>query len=947
MRIHRRRFRRILWLIVGCVLWSLSTPAFAAPAKKPTATNDAFEREIAPLLVRRCIECHNPTEAKGELDLTTRSGMLQGGETGPAVVPSNTDESFLLEQIRDGEMPPEEKGPPLTKAEIASIASWIKTGARWPKDRTLSTVEGRRDWWSLKLPVRPAVPPVKNTVKDSHWVRNPIDAFISRRLAKAGLAPSPEADRTSLIRRATLDVHGLPPLYEEIRRFAASKSPGAYDKLIEQLLASPRYGERWARHWLDVVRFAETNGFETNTPRPNAWRYRDWVIEALNRDLPYDQFVVAQLAGDATGHDAATGFLVAGAYDTVKSPDVNLTLMQRQNELADMVNTTGTTFLALTVGCARCHDHKFDAIVQTDYYAMQAVFAGVRHGDRALPMPQTAEQKQQAEKLRQRIKNIKARVAKFKKAAGPKLREPVNSRINTEQFPAVEARFVRFTIMATNASEPCIDELEIFAVTANGEKPRNVALATVGAKVSSSGDYVGNPSHKLKHVNDGVYGNERSWISNQNGRGWVQIELARLTRIDRIVWGRDRNERYKDRTATVYTIQTAIVPGKWQTVASSDDRLPTGTSPEAQIAAALAGLSPADKKLARALLEKLKPLEAQHAVLTNAAVAKAYAGTFTQPGATHRLHRGDPMQKREVVAPGAIEVIGRLGLNTKTAEQKRRLALARWIASEKNPLTARVIVNRLWHYHFGRGLVSTPSDFGRMGTLPSHPELLDWLAVELIEHNWSLKHIHALILRSATYRQSSRPHEAGMKVDAMSELLWRYPPRRLEAEAIRDSILVTTGVLDLRMGGPGYDVFKPNTNYVRNYIPKDKFGPAEWRRMVYMVKVRMEQDAVFGTFDCPDAGQPSPKRSRSTTAIQALNLLNSGFMIQQAELFAARLKREAGEKTEAQVERAFQLALGRKPADEERPGAIALVKQHGLATLCRSLLNASEFLFVP
>ncbi|MCH8924342.1 MAG: DUF1549 domain-containing protein [Planctomycetes bacterium] len=377
MQFHRRTY----WPAVVCVLWAvaaLATPALAAPAKNPGAKDNVFERQIAPLLVKRCVECHNPTDAKGELDLTTRGGMLKGGETGPAVVPGSIDDSFLLEQIREGEMPPEKKGPPLTKKEIAALASWIKAGAKWPQDRKLSTVEGRRDWWSLKPPVRPAVPKVKNTAKDSTWVRNPIDAFIARRLAKSGLAPSKEADRVSLIRRATLDVHGLPPSPEEVRQFAASKSPDAYDKLIERLLASPRYGERWARHWLDVVRFAETNGFETNTPRPNAWRYRDWVIGALNDDLPYDQFVVAQLAGDATGHDAATGFLVAGAYDTVKSPDVNLTLMQRQNELADMVNTTGTTFLALTVGCARCHDHKFDPVTTEDYYSLAGILKSTK-----------------------------------------------------------------------------------------------------------------------------------------------------------------------------------------------------------------------------------------------------------------------------------------------------------------------------------------------------------------------------------------------------------------------------------------------------------------------------------------------------------------------------------------------------------------------------------------
>jgi hypothetical protein len=325
-----------------------------------------------------------------------------------------------------------------------------------------------------------------------------------------------------------------------------------------------------------------------------------------------------------------------------------------------------------------------------------------------------------------------------------------------------------------------------------------------------------------------------------------------------------------------------------------------------------------------------------------------YAGRFEQPAPTHKLYRGDATQPREQVMPGAVTALGPpLQLPADTPERERRLAFARWLGEPQNPLPARVLVNRLWQYHFGEGIVSTPNDFGHNGARPSHPELLDWLASEFVDSGWSIKQMQRLIVLSATWRQASAPRPEAMLKDAGSRLLWRFPPRRLDAEAIRDEMLSASGVLDLRMGGPGYSAFAPNFNYVRVYDPKPEYGPAEWRRMVYQTKVRMAQDSTFGAFDCPDAGQASPKRSRSTTPLQALNLFNSGFVTQQAGLFAARLQREIGDDAPRQVRRAFQLALNRDPDAEESSVCETLARDHGLQTLCRVLLNSNEFLFIP
>ncbi|MBI3408074.1 MAG: DUF1553 domain-containing protein [Planctomycetes bacterium] len=800
-----------------------------------------------------------------------------------------------------------------------------KTDARGAVD---DTEDAKKSHWSFRPLIRTEPPEAVNGVK----ARNAIDRFILARLEKDKLHASPEADRRILLRRLKFDLLGLPSTPQEIEAFLSDARPDAYEKLVESLLASPHYGERWARHWLDVVRFAESDGFETNLHRPNAWPYRDYVIGAFNSDKPYDRFILEQLAGDKLGADEATGFLVGGPYDRVKSPEIGLTLQQRTDELHDMVSTTSSVFLGLTIGCARCHDHKFDPVSQVDYYAISAMFAGVQHGERPVNDAHAADRRTKAAKLKTELAALDRAIAKAEPLAEPGgpagRRAPVSTTENTERFTPVRAKFVRFTILATNNLEPCLDELEIFTAEA---EPRNVALASLGTKASSSGDYPGAVIHKLEHINDGRYGNGRSWISNEMGKGWVQLELPQPQEIDRIIWGRDREGKFADRLALKYRIEVALESGMWRVVATSEDRALPGTKlPDSPLSRLLNRRA----ELARDLREVTQP-------------AVAYIGKFTPPEPTHRLHRGDPMAKREKVKPASLASFGRrFELPEAAADQERRLALGKWIADPKNPLTARVIVNRLWQHHLGAGIVDTPSDFGLNGSQPTHPELLDWLAMELIDNGWRLKHIHRLIVTSATYRQAATGNAKAEAVDAGNRLWWRYPARRLEAEPLRDAILFVSGKLDLRMGGPGFDLFEPNANYVKVYTPKKAFGPQEWRRMIYQSKPRMQLDDTFGAFDCPDGGQITPKRNRSTTPLQALNLLNSPFMLQQAEFFAERLKKEAGSEPKDQARLGFLLAFGREPTLQERAAAVALIREHGAVIFCRALFNASEFLYV-
>jgi hypothetical protein len=487
-----------------------------------------------------------------------------------------------------------------------------------------------------------------------------------------------------------------------------------------------------------------------------------------------------------------------------------------------------------------------------------------------------------------------------------------------------------------------VDELEVYTA---GDNPRNVALAAHGTRATASGTLPGYAIHKLEHVNDGRYGNGRSWISDEPGKGWVQLEFPDTEKIDRIIWGRDREGRFGDRLATKYRFEVAVETGRWQVVASDDDRLPPGGSPAPLPGA---GLKPEERAEAAELTREQQQLEE---LLRQAATPRpVYAGNFTAPETVHLLARGDPLVKRQVVTPGGLSRFGpALELPPETEEARRRLALARWLTDPRQPTTARVLVNRLWQQHFGTGLVATPSDFGRNGARPSHPELLDWLASEFVAGGWRIKPVQRLIVLSGAYRQASAVNARGLAADAGDRLLWRYPPRRLEAEPLRDAILFVSGRLDRRMGGPGFDLFEPRGNTVQGvkvYVPKIEFGPAEWRRMIYQSKPRMQPDDTFGAFDCPDGGQIAPRRTTSTTPLQALNLLHGNFVVQQAEFFARRVEKEAGADPAARVRRAFRLAFQREAAAEELAAALPLAREHGLAALCLALMNANEFLYV-
>ncbi|HXJ59798.1 MAG TPA: PSD1 and planctomycete cytochrome C domain-containing protein [Verrucomicrobiae bacterium] len=920
------------------------------PANRPVD----FAREIRPIFENSCTSCHGAEKQKSSYRLDARASALKGGETyHPAIQPGRSAESPLIHLVAglvpETKMPA--KGDPLTAEQIGLLRAWIDQGASWPEDGQ-AQVDPIRSHWAFRPVTRPAVPvrqPPTAAAGPANQIHNAIDAFITAKLADKQLTLSAEADRVTLIRRLYAVMLGMPPTPEEVAVFRADRDPDAFERLVDRVLDDPRYGERWGRHWLDVIRFAESNGFETNRERPNAWRFRDYVIAAFNRDKPYNRFVREQLAGDVLGEDVATGFLVGGAVDIVGSPDPVLTAQQRADELDDMVSTTGTAFLGLTVGCARCHSHKFDPIEHREYYALSALFNGVRHGERALPA--SPEQKMEVAALDVRIRELEQELSPFlvkaedaktatNRPAG-RLRPAVNSQQNEEVFTPVQARLVRFTVVGTSSSEPCLDELEVWS------DGRNVALATNGTKATASGTLPGYEIHKLAHVNDGQFGNSHSWISDEGGRGWVQLEFARPERIERIVWGRDREGKFTDRVATNYKIEAAREPGLWQELASSADREPF-TGKVQKPAAPLyrfAGLPGAEAAQGQRWVAELERARNQRE--TAARTPMVYAGTFSQPGPTYRLHRGDPMQKREPVAPGTLAVFNPLTLATNAAESQRRLELANWIASPTNPLTARVLVNRVWQYQFGVGLVDTPNDFGRNGARPTHPELLDWLASEFVAQGWSIKALQKQILTSATWRQSSAPRPDALKVDAASRLLWRFPPRRLEAEAIRDSILAVSGNLTRTAGGPSFFLHNVDRENVYHYHPKEMFTSAETRRMVYAFKVRMEQDGVFGAFDCPDGSLVMPRRSLSTTPLQALNLLNSGFILQQAEIFSERLRQEAGPDIPAEIQRGWQLAFGRRPSAPETVASARLVEQHGLPALCRALLNANELLFIP
>lgn len=905
-----------------------------------SAASVDFVRDVRPIFEKHCYDCHGAKKQKSGLRLDVKSEAFKGGEAyAPNIVPGNAKESPLIKFVTGEDknmlMPPQ--GERLSAAETATLTKWIDDGAAWPDGVDAVTLADKRDHWSFKPVTFPSPPRTQNQA----WPRHDIDRFVLARLEHEGLLPAPEADRVTWLRRVSFDLIGLPPSPEQVAEFLANERSNAYELVVDELLKSPRYGERWAQHWLDVVRYADTHGFEVNTERPNAWPYRDYVIQAFNNDTPYDRFIREQIVGDALGQDAATGFLITASVllPGQIGADEPSKRLARQDALDEIVVNIGQTFLGLSVGCARCHDHKFDPLSQHDYYSMQAFVAGVEYADHPLRTPEAEALRQKADRLKPRLAQIEQQLAQLEPRAfsGAK-RPPVNARQNTDRFETAKARRLRFTINATNNLEPCLDELEVFNLAG-----QNVALANAGTKVTSSGDTTVADRHERRFVNDGQYGNSRSWMSNEKGRGWVELEFPTEHEISRVVWSRDRQGQFKDRLAINYRIELAVVEGEWRTVADSFDRAnDDSSSPPAMFSNK--GLSEAEAQQASQLMAERKEIE--HTIKAAADGQLVFAGTFRKPDVIHLLSRGDPEQPKQEVEPAVPGVLGTIKLSKEALELERRRTLADWIASPRNPLTARVMVNRLWQGHFGTGLVETSSEFGHTGTKPSHPELLDWLAQEFIRSGWSIKHMQRLIVLSATYRQSTRHNDVAAANDADVRLLWRYPSRRLDAETIRDSMLAVSGRLNRKMFGRGFDLFDKRGG-LTGFKPVETFSGDGLRRMIYAHKVRREREAVFGAFDCPDAGQGTARRRESTTPIQALNLFNSRFTIDQSDAFATRVRAEAADDVVKQIRLAFQLALSRDPNSDEFTDAELVVREHGLATLCRVLFNSNEFLFLP
>lgn len=752
----------------------------------------------------------------------------------------------------------------------------------------LASYGQKRIFWSFKPVAKTDVPVIEGA-------SNPIDAFVLSKLRSKGLDFAPPADHRTLIRRLSFDLTGLPPTIEELKL--------SYDESIGRLLASPRYGERWGRHWLDVVRFGETDGGEHNYERPHAWRYRDYVIDAFNSDKPYNLFVREQIAGDLLRPNdpkmvAATGFLVAGPWDQVQAEinkDKAMAMTQRMDELDDMVTTVAHTFLGVTANCARCHDHKFDPIPAKDYYRLTAVFSGVGFGNRQVADPAAkTEYEARVAPLKKQLDEVKAKIIAVEEPVRARLLEPrlrafdqarrkepqrlpLNSYYNHNWFAPVTAKQFRFVM-----------------------QPGKIAP-------------------KIKWFQAGSVR-----LAEQDG---LSLTLPGGT-IREIEWAG---------TPLVYEFQASDDGINWRTICSSLDHVGRNELDLPAVTDAELESTPGRREL---LAERTR---VETAVASIPAPPLVYAAKpRPQMDKAFLLDRGSVTKPVAEVTPGALSAVSSLPpdlADGSSGDAARRFALADWITDPKNPLTARVIVNRVWFYHFGNGIVNTPSDFGLMGDRPSHPEQLDWLATEFVEHNWSVKWLHRLILSSQTYRQSSQFNEKAHAIDGANRLLWHMPLKRMDAETIRDSILVASGKLNLDgSGGPGFELQKKGSRGSFIYKVVDNDGPEVWRRGVFRFVVRGGERIMLDSFDCPDPAVATPQRAISNTPVQALTLFNNDFVIRQAGYLAER----AGS-----VEKLYEILFQRSPTQREAKLSDEFLQRESLSALVRVLLNSNEFVYVP
>jgi hypothetical protein len=832
-----------------------------------SAASPDFEQDLLPVLSQRCFACHGEEVRMGNLDLRTPQSIHKGGTKGPAIVAGSAEDSILYQRIIDRSMPlGEEK---VSSEEAALIKQWIDTAADTAdaaKSEPNPSAAKKRghgpaiSHWAFVTPKRPVFP----RVREEDWVQAPVDAFIKSKLEQHEITPAPQADRRSLLRRAYLVLTGLPPTPEQTTAFLADKSQDAYPRLVDDLLARPQFGERWARHWLDVVRYAESNGYERDGAKPHAWRYRDYVIEAFRNDKPFDRFLTEQLAGDELENsDAesqiATTFLRLGTWDDEPADP----MVDRYDQLDDVLGVTGATFLGVTIRCARCHDHKFEPFSQKDYYRLLAVFEP--------------------------------------------LKRPQDNRKDLDRLVGTETELAAYRTAMEKADQ---------AVNRRRGEVNKTRQAVLDRLFEKAAD----PSEDLSFLNHAE--TVLAYRKDSTKRSDREKELVEAfeKNLDAAVFREATEEEAADISNGTNEIET---------------------------------------------IEASRPAEPPRAYV--------WYEDSSIPPVTRLLERGDSTQPTDVVYPSAPTVLGRVSLdpdNRPISSTGRRLALARWMTDPQNPLVARVIVNRIWQWYFGEGLVASENDFGVAGERPSHPELLDYLATELIRSGWSLKHLHRLIAKSATFRLSSQWDAGAAAKDADNRLLWRWKPRRLEAEAIRDSMLAVSGNLNPKSGGPSVFPKLPQAVLDGQSRPGLGWETSESdeasRRSVYVFIKRSLAVPELEMLDTPDTTSSCEHRRVSITGPQALTFLNGVFTNQQAKLLADRLLREAGADQRAQVGHAFNLVLGRPPTDDQVRQALTFLEEQSrqiksdletppneqdvhrkaLKALCLVLFNMNEFFYL-
>jgi mono/diheme cytochrome c family protein len=998
---------QIFCFFLGCfslAQWGLSQEGDRNP--------NQYLEEIRPLLLSRCSSCHGPEKQEGGLRFDRASSLQRGGDSGSAIVAEQPNDSELWKRIistGEDRMPPE--GDRLSPQQQDMIKTWILDGI--PGLQLAASQEEkdpRLNHWAWQPIKRPAIPDISPATSSS--LSNPIDAFIEVELKRNGLSFSRESDIEVQLRRLSLDLRGLPLSPDELKYYQSQIDPrSAYSQAIDRWLNDPAYGERWARHWLDISHYADTHGFERDQRRDNAWRYRDYVIDSFNGDRPYDEFVRQQVAGDVLQSDntesvLASGFLAAGPYDFVGQEETRSMVLRRAaraDDLDDMVTQVMTAFCGVTIHCARCHDHKLDPISQNEYYALTAILAGARRADRPIHPEQLELHEAEQKRLRERIANLQSEIAK-RRGQGLQLADVVGGGdgFGRGQFgngvdPAsgkrkIDKRGFLENVAVNQFQRSDIPGIDGVLIPDGGQlAPESKAIISSTGLAISIPDTSGQAWDAIRfgpvnsqHSNTlaGIDFSKDHQLLGIHANAAITFDLRQLQSSTPKPFSRfSASVGYFGMTplrgASVFVYLDGQLMSSFENIGRDDGVLSLGfpIAEENRFLTLMAtdsgnGIShdqicfidpvlESQSKPESGDSEKERIVNELSQLHKNLQQAQEDRKSLKEPDRFYgirsgdlqeirRLRRGNPEDPLELVTPGSINCLPLDGQLTdmRAMDGERRIALANWLTHANNPLTARVIVNRLWHYHFGRGLVETPSDFGLGGSQPSHPLLLDWLASELIDHRWSIKHIQRLICSSATYRQSSIYNEKAFQIDSNNRLLWRRSPKRLDAESLRDAILTVSGCIDRRFHGPGYRDFDYQEEYapVYRYIPATR--PDLWRRTIYRFVVRTTTHQFLATLDCPNAANLTPVRDRTTTPLQALALLNNEFMRSQADLFANRLRNEYPEDDTAQISRAFELCFFRKPTTTESQAAAKLIASSGLDSLCLMLFNANEFFYV-